>query len=76
MSGETAMTSDAFMETLFDINSDMLLDLHQEIKERYYMSGIMINSKSTDFIQCIMDSIVLSKNKSLTHTQPTPTVEE
>ena len=72
MSGDTGMTPHAFMETLFDINSDMLLDLHQEVKERYHLSGIMVNSKSVDFIQCILDSIVISKNKTLSHTQPVP----
>lgn len=70
MSGDTGMTPDAFIETLFDINSDMLLDLHQELKERYYMSGIMEDSKSMDFIQCILDSIIINKNKTLTHSQP------
>lgn len=59
------VSSDAFLETLFDMNSDMLIDLHEEVKDRYYLSGIMMYSKSSDFIQCILDSIVIQKNKAI-----------
>lgn len=47
----------AIQEMMFDWNSEFLLDLHADLKEQYAMLGIMANSKSHDFVHCILANI-------------------
>lgn len=53
------MTQDSFKELMLDFNMSFLLDLHEELIEKYRYSGIMQKSKSPNFIHCIMKSIYL-----------------
>lgn len=53
------ITQDNFKELLLDFNMNFLLDLHEQLIDKYIFLGIMQKSKSTDFIHCIMSSINL-----------------
>ena len=39
---------------MFDWNSEFLLELHSELKERYSPFGLFVNSESPDFVECIV----------------------
>ena len=53
------ITQDNFKELLLDFNMNFLLDLHEQLIDKYILLGIMQNSKSPDFIHCIINSINL-----------------
>lgn len=53
------LTQDGFKELMLDFNMNFLLDLHEELIEKYRYVGIMQKSKSPNFIHCIMNSIHL-----------------
>ena len=45
---------DTLNETFFDYNSDVMLDIYDEIKERAFHHGLMLNSKSYTFVDVIL----------------------
>lgn len=57
-------TNDCFLELMHDFNIDFLLDLHEDIREKYFYLGLMQKSKSIDFIDCIMNSVVLTNQEN------------
>jgi hypothetical protein len=50
-------TIDELKELFIDIYMDELIDLHEEICSRWQEFGYFHESKSSDFIHAIMDSI-------------------
>lgn len=52
------LSLDTLKETFFDYNSDCLLDIFYETKERGLINGLMINSKSPDFIHIILNNLL------------------
>lgn len=72
-------TYDCFMELMHDFNVDFLLDLYEDIKEQYFYLGIMQNSKSVHFIDCIMKSVVLTNldsHKPISYSDDTVNIIE
>lgn len=62
------ITQDNFNELFLDFNMNFLLDLHEQLIDKYFFLGILQKSKSSDFIHCIMSSITLvyqEKNKPI-----------
>lgn len=60
----TSRHDDSFLELMYDFNGEMLIDLHEDLKEQYVYLGIMENSRSCDFIHCILDALILLKDDS------------
>lgn len=54
-------TSDEMKETFLDYNMEMLLDLFDELKTTYNDLGYMNEVTSSQFIQLVMDNVVLSE---------------
>lgn len=52
------LSLDTLKELFFDFNSDSLLNTFFDIKERSEFLGSMINSKSPEFIDIILNNVV------------------
>jgi len=50
------LSLDTLKETFFDHNSDVLLDIYDDIKEKAYYKGLMLNSKSHLFVDVILNN--------------------
>ena len=48
------LSLDNLNETFFDCNSDVLLDIYDEIKEKAFHHGFMLNSKSFSFVDVVL----------------------
>lgn len=48
------LSLDTLNETFFDYNSDVMLDIYDEIKEIAFHHGLMLNSKSHLFVDVIL----------------------
>lgn len=51
------LSLDNLKETFFDYNSDVMLDIYDDIKEIAFFNGLMLNSKSQTFIDIILNNI-------------------
>ena len=51
----TILSDIELKEIMIDFNLDFLIDVHENLKERYYYTGLMQKSKSPDFIQTIFE---------------------
>ena len=54
---------DELKETFIDINLTLLLNFHQTIVHEYKDHGFLNESKSYEFIHCIVDSLQLNDKK-------------
>lgn len=52
------LSLDTLKELFFDYNSNTLLDIFDELKDIAQNHGLMINSKSPDFVQIIIDNLI------------------
>ena len=54
-----SFTQDSFKELMLDFNMNFLLDVHDQLINKYEHLGIMQKSQSSNFIHCIMNSVYL-----------------
>tara|TARA_Y100000389_G_scaffold193485_1_gene222297 strand:+ start:780 stop:992 length:213 start_codon:yes stop_codon:yes gene_type:complete len=52
------LSLDNLKETFFDYNSDVMLDIYDEIKEKAFYNGLMLNSESSSFLDVILNNII------------------
>ena len=50
------LSLDNLKETFFDYNSDVMLDIYDEIKDKAFHHGLMLNSKSQSFVDVILNN--------------------
>lgn len=58
----TEITVDELKETFIDINSNVLIDLHEDLKTSYMDLGILNHSECHEFINMLADNIQLNVN--------------
>lgn len=50
------MDQDTFYDIFLSFNIDNLLDIYDELKDKYYNLGFLNNGKSSDFIDIIINN--------------------
>lgn len=58
------LSLDQLKEMMFDYNSDEFINIYMQTKEASEQMGCMINSKSTDFIEVILNNTLFYPEKS------------
>lgn len=62
-------------ELMFDWNSEFLLDLHHELKDKYSEFGLFVNSESPDFVHCVIQNARFLSKLNSQPIPPSPNVD-
>tara|TARA_Y100000389_G_scaffold198336_1_gene234677 strand:+ start:798 stop:1007 length:210 start_codon:yes stop_codon:yes gene_type:complete len=54
------LSLDNLKETFFDYNSDVMLDIYDDIKDKAFYHGLMLNSKSPSFLDVILNNTIFA----------------